>query len=715
MKKSLSHIWIVLLIFLSSCAVQKDILISDFEGDDYGDWKATGEAFGPGPARGTLPDQMDVSGFEGEGLVNSYFEGDGTTGTLTSPLFQIERKYINFLLGGGDHPGETCINLLIDDKVARTATGPNDRPGGTERLDWHCWDVSDLLGKTAQIQILDKHTGGWGHINIDHIVQSDRKVAAEESRELTLRLRRRYLNLPVKNDAPKRLMSVIIDDKKVREFDIELADEEPDFWVFLDVSPFKGKKATIRVNTLGRKSKALKSITQSNKIKGAENLYKEKIRPQFHFSSRRGWNNDSNGLVYYKGEYHLFYQHNPYGWKWGNMTWGHAISKDLVHWTELPDAIHLDELGTIFSGSAVVDVNNTAGFQTGDEEVIVCIYTSAGGTSAMSEGQPFTQSIAYSNDRGRTWTKYENNPVLGHVIGSNRDPKVIWHEPIEQWAMVLYLADSVMAFYTSKDLKEWEYHSRLKSFHECPELFELPVDGDINNKKWILYGASGHYFIGHFDGREFKKESDSIPFNRGNCFYASQTFNNIPQEDGRRIQIAWGQVAMPDMPFNQMMLFPVELTLHKTEEGIRMFAEPIKEIETIHGKKYAWANETLKPGDNPLSELTGDLFHIRAEFEPGDAAEFGFVIRGIPVVYNVNEQKLTCRNRTAALKPANGKIRLELLVDRTSIEIFANAGKVYMPIGVIPADDDKSLQVFTKGGNTKIDSLEVYQLRSAWK
>jgi len=698
---------------LTAAEVSNDILIADFEGDDYGNWKVTGEAFGAEPARGTLPDQMDVSGFEGKGLVNSYFKGDGTTGTLTSPQFKIERRYINFLIGGGKHPGRTCINLLVDGKVIRTATGPNDRPGGTERLDWHTWDVSDLAGKTAQIQIVDSQTGGWGHINVDHIFQSNKKVEIEKT--LKLVLCKRYLNFPIKNGAPKRIMSVIIDGKIVREFEIELADAEPDFWVFLDVSAFKGKQAIIRVNMLGRDSKGLMSIIQGDTIKGAENLYREKYRPQFHFSSRRGWNNDSNGLVFYKGEYHLFYQHNPYGWNWGNMTWGHAVSEDLVRWKELPDAIHPDRLGTIFSGSAVVDVHNTAGFQTGDEKAIVCIYTSAGGTSAMSKGQPFTQSIAYSNDRGRTWKKYEKNPVISHISGSNRDPKVIWYEPTGQWAMVLYLDDRVMGFYTSEDLKKWEYQSRLKCFHECPELFELPVDGDENNKKWVLYGGSGHYFIGRFDGREFKKESDSIPFSRGNCFYASQTFNNVPGQDGRRIQIAWGRVDMPDMPFNQMMLFPVQLTLQTTEEGIRMFAEPIKEIKTIHKRGRAWAGESLRPGENLLSGLTGDLFHIRADFGLSNAAEFGFVIRGISIVYNVNEQELACRKETAPLKPVQSRIRLELLVDRTSIEIFGNYGRIYMPIGVIPADNDQSLQVFSRGGNTKINSLEVYQLVSAWE
>ena len=213
MKKLLIYI----LLSLSGCiAVQattrerEDILIADFEGETYGDWVVTGEAFGPGPAQGTLPNQMQVSGFEGKGLVNTYYNGDNTTGTLTSPTFEIQRKYINFLIGGGMYPGEACINLLIDGKVVRTATGPNDRPGGSEELDWSSWDVSNLAGKMVQIQIVDQRTGGWGHINIDHIVQSDKGIEeAETSREMVFK--NRYLNLPVKNGARKRIMKVIVD------------------------------------------------------------------------------------------------------------------------------------------------------------------------------------------------------------------------------------------------------------------------------------------------------------------------------------------------------------------------------------------------------------------------------------------------------------------------------------------------------------------------
>jgi len=544
----------------------------------------------------------------------------------------------------------------------------------------------------------------------------------DKSREFLLQ--KRYLNFPVKNGADKRLISLVINVKVVREFDIELAPDEADFWVFLDVREFRGEKAILHVdNYEPTKSKGFDSIYQADSFIGEENLYREKLRPQFHFTSRRGWNNDTNGMVYYDGEYHLFYQHNPFGWKWGNMTWGHAVSKDMVHWDELGDAIHPDRLGTIFSGSAVVDVNNTAGFQTGDEKVIVCIYTSAGGTNPMSKGQPFTQSIAYSNDRGRTWQVYENNPILGHINGSNRDPKVIWHIPTGQWVMALYLDKRTMGFFTSKDLKSWELQSKLECFHECPELFELPVDSDENNKrdpasresKWILYGGSGEYLIGSFDGRQFKSQAGPVPFHYGNCFYASQTFNNIPKKDGRRIQIAWGRVAMPEMPFNQMMLFPVTLSLRTTEEGPRMFARPIREIERLYKRKWQWENKIIKPGDNLLSELSGELFHILVELQVNDdVQETGFVIRDIPVVYNVQQQELSCQKKTSPLIRVYDKIRLELLVDRTSIEIYGNDGRIYMPMGVILADNSKSLEIFSKGGNAEVKSLEVYELRSVW-
>jgi len=537
-------------------------------------------------------------------------------------------------------------------------------------------------------------------------------LAAQTSREMVFN--KRYLNMPVKHGAAKRLLSVIIEGQKVREFVIELADGPQDYWVWLDLGEFKGAKATLKVDGLPSGSRALTAIYQDDAIKEAETFYKEKNRQQFHFSSKRGWNNDSNGMVYYKGEYHLFYQHNPYGWNWGNMTWGHAVSTDSIHWTEIGDAIHPDKLGTIFSGSAVIDHDNTAGFQTGDEDVMVCIYTSAGGTNALSKDQPFTQSLAYSNDRGRTWTVYEGNPVIKHINGGNRDPKVIWHEPTKRWVMALYLDDRRMGFFSSPDLKNWTMNSERECFHECPELFEMPIDGDTSNTKWVLYGASGHYLIGDFDGKEFKPETDAIGFHTGNCFYASQTYTNIPESDGRRIQIAWGRIATPGMPFNQCMLFPVTLTLRRTEDGARLFAEPIAEIKNIQGKRHTWGSETVAPGKNLLSDLKGELFHIRGQFAVGADSQMGFKIRGTEVLYDAKAERISCKKKTAQLKPKDGKIVLEILVDRNSIEIFGNEGRVYMPMGQILPEANKALELFSRGGEVKVDQLDIYELKSIW-
>lgn len=483
----------------------------------------------------------------------------------------------------------------------------------------------------------------------------------------------------------------------------------------MDVSQFKNKNIYLVANSIDRaKDKnILGCIYQSDQPKKVSSFYKEKKRQQIHFSPKRGWRNDTNGMVYYDGEYHLFWQHNPFGYNWGNMTWGHAVSKDMVHWEELDTAIYPDELGTIFSGSAVVDKNNTSGFQTGKEKPIVCFYTSAGGLNEWSRqtGARFTQSICYSNDRGRTWTKYSDNPIIGYLEVGNRDPKIIWHQPTKQWVMLLYMENDIMQFFTSKDIKNWEKQSTLKSFHECPELFELPIDGNENNKKWVHYGAHGNYFVGDFDGKTFVPDGKDKKFSYGNCFFASQTFNNMP--DNRRVQMGWGQIATENMPFNQCILFPVELKLTLTDEGVIMTAMPIQEVQLLHRKKHSF-NGLIINNCKKIESLKGELFHIVTKFDALTSKEFCFYIRGRKVTYNTQNNILSCLDKQASLKPdGKGKIQLELLVDRNSIEIFANGGIVYMPIGGTLDENNRSIEIISQGG--RLDQLDIYELDSIWK
>ena len=289
---------------------------------------------------------------------------------------------------------------------------------------------------------------------------------AIQADEITLKITQRYLNLPVSHQTDRKKMSFTIDGKEERSFVIRLASGKPDYWVFCDMDAYKGKKLTISYDGEG-----LQQIYQDSQIAGQDSMYHEKSRPQLHYSQRRGWNNDPNGMVWYDGEYHLFYQHNPYEREWENMHWGHAVSRDLIHWEELNEALYPDHNGTAFSGSAVVDYENTSGFGSKDNPAMVAIYT---GASAKQ-----VQCIAYSLDKGRTWTKYEKNPVIdsGKLWNTvdTRDPKVFWYGPNKEWVMILNERDG-HSIYTSADLKEWKYESHVTGFWECPELFELPVD-----------------------------------------------------------------------------------------------------------------------------------------------------------------------------------------------------------------------------------------------
>jgi fructan beta-fructosidase len=519
----------------------------------------------------------------------------------------------------------------------------------------------------------------------------------------SLALQRRYLLLPVRTGAPKRRAKLAIEGGPVREFEIELAEGKPDFQAFLDLSGFRGGAALLTVDGLPSGSPALNAVEQADRLPDEARAYQDPRRPQFHFTSRVGWLNDPNGLVYSDGKWHLYYQHNPYGWDWGNMHWGHAVSKDLVHWRELPIALYPREFGDwAFSGSAVVDRADTSGFSGGRGELLVAAYTSTG------RGE----CILYSLDKGQSWCEYAGNPVVRHA---GRDPRLVWYAPTRRWVMAVYdehEGGRWIAFYTSPDLKAWTFESRIEGFYECPELFEIAVEGKPDERRWILYAADGRYLVGRFDGRAFHPEGERQQLWYGN-FYASQIYSNAP--DGRRVQIGWGNgIAFPGAPWNQQMTFPVELRLRESGDGLRLFGEPVRELSRLHAREHAIPTGDLR-GERPLEEIPADTLAVRATFELGTANSFGFVVRGVPVIYDDQKRQLRVGSVTAPLTPEDGRVTLQLLVDRGSIEVFGNYGRVALSVGVTFPEERRDLALFAHGGSCRILSGEAIELKSAWR
>jgi sucrose-6-phosphate hydrolase SacC (GH32 family) len=399
------------------------------------------------------------------------------------------------------------------------------------------------------------------------------------------------------------------------------------------------------------------------------------------------------------------------------MSWGHATSPDLVHWTEGSIALKPDPLGTMFSGSAVVDVNNTSGFKSGDDAPLVAIYTAAGGTSDESKGKRFTQCLAYSSDGGKTWQKYEKNPVLGHIRGENRDPKIVWHEPSKRWVMALYLAGSDFAFFNSPDLKSWTQIQMMSvpGCDECPDFFEIPVEAEPGQTRWVWTAANGKYLVGTFDGKTFTPEPGGPHVgDYSSNFYAVQSYSNAPQ--GRRIQIAWMRNGTyPQMPFNHQMSFPCELKLRRFPEGLRLTRTPVEQIEALYEKPYEFSNVDLEDVPTPFPGLNYDLLDLRAELQPGSAAEVTLRIRGQAITYRPKEKKLIVQGREAPLEPIDGRIALRVLLDRTSLEVFANDGRVSITNCFLPRSTDKGVEASATGGAARIVSMTAHDLKSAWQ
>ncbi len=499
--------------------------------------------------------------------------------------------------------------------------------------------------------------------------------------------------------------------------------------------------------------------------------YQEPHRPQYHFTPDSMWMNDPNGMVYYDGEYHLFYQFYPDSNVWGPMHWGHAVSEDMVHWEHLPIGLYPDSLGYIFSGSAVIDHQNTSGLGTEADPPMIAIFTHHEPVGAASGTHTFQyQSIAYSLDKGRSWTKYEGNPVLPNPgIHDFRDPKVFWYDEGQQWVMILAAADRIR-LYTSPNLLDWTFTSEFGGekglgghggVWECPDLFELPVEGS-DESRWVMLvsinpggpngGSATQYFVGDFDGERFTLDPSIVDdvmadeegeralwIDFGTDNYAGVTWSNIPAEDGRRLFIGWMSnwqyaTVVPTERWRSAMTVPRSLHLVSTGSGYRVESQPVEELHDLRGEKVsfeasgafvAYELEGIDPGQVELelaltwSEGT-ETVALKLSNEAGDSLVIG---------YHPNEGELFIDRRgaglidfnehfagihTAPLQVEENELELHLFLDVSSVEVFANGGERVMTDIFFPRERMSKAELFSQGGGAELIEGFGWQMGQIW-
>lgn len=522
--------------------------------------------------------------------------------------------------------------------------------------------------------------------------------------EVKMKIKKQYINFPVSQRVDRKAMTFTLDGQKQCTSVIRLSDE-PEYWVFQDVSLWKGKTLIISGDFC---EEALQKIYQADTIMAESEIYNEVRRPQYHFTARRGWINDPNGLIFYNGRYHMFYQHNPYEKEWENMHWGHAVSTDMLHWEELPLALHPDEIGTMFSGTAVIDYQNAAGFNgKKGEPAMIAFYT--------ADSQWETQCMAYSLDEGLTWTKYDGNPIVDSherwQTHDTRDPKVFWYEKGKHWVMVVNERDG-NTIYNSNDLKSWMPMSHITGFWECPELFELAVEGEPDEKHWVMWGASGTYMIGQFDGKTFTPET-AKQMNLNGSAYAAQTFNNIPQQDGRVIKMAWSRTSYEGMPFNGAVLLPQEQILVRTKAGLKLFSRPIEETSQLFTRVAEGRNLSARDANELLESFRNeDVLRLKFILHLTYATDAGLSFRGQRLLtYDMNGNRLQ-GEFYASDKPGSMDIDCDIYLDRGLVEAYIDGGAFSYSMNM----DGREKKGYEFWGNQiEIKNLEVFQVESIWK
>lgn len=721
--------------FLFCACSQGDIMIDDFESGTFDKWTVEGDAFGDAPVQRS-EEEIKRDPESGRYIADSFGGDDNLFGTLISNEFTIERNYINFLIGGGTYK-EMYIELVVEgESVAKshslTASGTLNRLA---------WDVKAYKGKPAVIRIVDNVGGGWGHIMVDDIYQSNKSASTiATDYQLSYKADSNYLLLPIEDNTPESRIQLIVDGEDIgMPMYIRIAKTKVDYWVPIDISEYKNREVALSFPYVNKEAIGLSQIKQSDSFDFDDN---ETYRPDFHFSANHGWINDPNGMVYHNGEYHLFYQYNPYGSRWANMHWGHAVSKDMVSWEHLPFGLAPDSLGAIFSGSAVIDKNNTAGF---GKDALVAIYTSAGRIQ--------TQSIAYSLDNGRTFTTYEANPVLSDLNYPDfRDPKVFWHTSTNQWIMVLATGQTI-TFYGSKDLKEWNTLSEFGEgigahggVWECPDLFPLTYNG---RTKWVLFvsinpggpngGSATQYFIGDFDGKTFRPDPLPYPIwlDYGRDNYAGVTWSNIPESDGRKLFIGWMNNwdyanDIPTVNFRGAMTLPRELKLAHNGKHLVVANPPAAEVNALRGNAKKLDPFTVDNSHtiNNLTEESAGTFEIEMTIEAANASNFNFAVaneKGEKTIFSFDLEKglfgvdrsesgiidfrdnFAPKTIEAPLTKKKG-YNIRLFVDKASTECFIDNGELVQTNTVFPTAPYNSLS-FESEGEITISNINIYPIQ----
>lgn len=508
---------------------------------------------------------------------------------------------------------------------------------------------------------------------------------------------KKYMILPASFAAPKKRITFAVDGTVVYDLLVGLDTEEPEFRFPVNLERFAGQTLTMSVDC----DRAFEPELTDD----IEERHDGKYRPWLHFTAGRGWINDPNGLIYYKGKYHMFFQHNPAATTWENMHWGSAESTDLIHWQETGDVLFPDENGTIFSGSGLVDVRNVSGLKTGAEDPILLFYTAAGHTSVASQGKKFTQRLAYSVDGGKTFVKYPE-PVIDWVKHENRDPKIIYYASTDSYVMPIFLDEHEYAIFTSKDLFHWQELQRLElpEDWECPDFYPLFVDGDPDRERWIFSGASDRYYVGRFDGQRFTPETELLRLNYGNASYAAQSWSELP--GGRRVRTAFANIVIPGMPFGCCMDVPQKMSLKTVQGQLRLCAEPVAELEGL--KKQVHRRSMIGLEAEQVLRLPIEEKACYVKLSLTCEADVTLSLFGLDIVYDKTNSCLRCLDCEAPVKGKEGVIELRVIYDTIYAELFAEEGSVYM--GLKYQQDLMRNHLTIRSDSAEIQTLEAMEL-----